>query len=118
VAGGTTTDHAAGGGAAGDATAGSQPGGGALGGGTAGAEEPTPATDVAAVAPAVESPDQDDGAESALSQAAPEASPLEESDDSSGGPSTLRVLQIVAAIAFVASLTAVFLPRVMGRQER
>jgi hypothetical protein len=39
-------------------------------------------------------------------------------DDSSDGPSTLRILEIVAAIAFAASLVAVFLPRFAGRRER
>jgi anti-sigma factor RsiW len=39
-------------------------------------------------------------------------------EDSSDGLSTLRMLQIVAAIAFVASLVAVFLPRIAGRRER
>ncbi|HEU0073664.1 MAG TPA: zf-HC2 domain-containing protein [Dehalococcoidia bacterium] len=47
-----------------------------------------------------------------------ETSLLAEPDDSSGGLSTLRILEIVAALAFAASLLAVFLPRIVRRQER
>ena len=39
-------------------------------------------------------------------------------DDSSGGLSTLRILEIAAAIALAVSLAAVFLPRIVGRSER
>jgi hypothetical protein len=39
-------------------------------------------------------------------------------DEGGDGISTLRVLQIVAALALVASLAAVYLPRVMDSRER
>jgi anti-sigma factor RsiW len=41
-----------------------------------------------------------------------------EANDSSGGLSTLRILEIAAAIAFAVSLLVVFLPRFTGRSER
>lgn len=44
-----------------------------------------------------------------------ETSPLVDADD---GLSTLRILEIVAALAFAASLLGVFWPRIVGRQER
>ena len=51
-------------------------------------------------------------------QDASQASPAESPEGSSGGLSTLRILEIAAAIAFAASLLAVFLPRITGRRER
>ncbi len=46
-----------------------------------------------------------------------ETSQAARADDSSDGPSTLRILQIAAAIAFLASLVVMFLPRISRRQE-
>ncbi len=61
----------------------------------------------------------DDGAEADASAAGPEeTSQPAGADDSSGGTSTLRILQIVSALALAASLLAVFVPRIMGRKER
>ena len=59
--------------------------------------------------------DEDDGAAPA---GGPEDTHVLGTEDSSGGLSTLRILQIVAAIAFAASLVAVFVPRIAGRRER
>jgi anti-sigma factor RsiW len=42
-----------------------------------------------------------------------QTSQVADSDDSSSGLSTLRILEIAAAIAFAASLLAVFLPRIV-----
>jgi len=59
----------------------------------------------------------DDAADSAAG--GPEdTSELTGTDGSSGGLSTLRILEIVAAAAFVGSLGIVFLPRFVGRSER
>jgi len=38
-------------------------------------------------------------------------------DDSSGGPSLLRILEVVAAVALAGSLVAVYLSRLKGRRE-
>jgi hypothetical protein len=59
--------------------------------------------------------DENDGAAPA---GGPEDTHVLGTEDSSGGLSTLRILQIVAAIAFAASLLAVFVPRIAGRRER
>lgn len=63
---------------------------------------------------------EDDEAAADSPEAAPqETSPLAETDGSSNGLSTLRILEIAAALAFIASLLlAVFLPRIVGREER
>jgi anti-sigma factor RsiW len=88
--------------------------------------EATPEPDTATAAetapetPARESFEDDDESAADLPALAPEeTSPLAEADGSSGGLSTLRMLEIAAALAFVASLLlAVFLPRIAGREER
>jgi hypothetical protein len=59
----------------------------------------------------------------AADEDAPEALPQDasrsvEADDSTGGLTTLRILEIIAAIAVGISLLAVFLPRIVGRSER
>jgi hypothetical protein len=64
--------------------------------------------DVAVADSAAQEPDVDDGAASATNVAV----------DDSGGISTLRALEIVAALAFVASLGVVFLPALRRREER
>ena len=87
------------------------------------AQDPTSEPEAAAVSPTEVAPEVATGgasgaaAESTL-EAPQELSPLAGPEDSSGGVSTLRMLQVVAALAFVASPLAVFLPRIMGRQER
>ncbi len=66
-----------------------------------------------------ESLSQADKAETEPATAGPEETgQLLDASDSSGGPSTLRILEILAALAFAASLLIVILPRITGRQER
>lgn len=65
-----------------------------------------------------EAGEDDDFAADSPAVAPEETSTLAGPDDSSGGLSTLRILEILAALAFAASLLAVFLPRIVGRQER
>jgi anti-sigma factor RsiW len=73
------------------------------------------------VAPQPQVTADEDAAEAVVgepAEAPQDASPQIEADDSSGGPSTLRILEIAAAVAFGLSLAAVFLPRIVGRSER
>jgi hypothetical protein len=64
--------------------------------------------DVTVADSAAQEPDVNDGAASATNVAV----------DDSDGISTLRALEIVAALAFVASLGVVFLPALRRREER
>jgi anti-sigma factor RsiW len=61
---------------------------------------------------------EDDSSGDSPAVAPEETNPLAEADDSSGSLSTLRILEIAAALAFAASLLVVFLPQIVGRQER
>jgi hypothetical protein len=62
----------------------------------------------------------DEDAASASTAAGPEddSSTAHVLGEDSGGLSTLRILEIAAALAFAGSLAVVFLPRIVGRKER
>jgi len=92
--------------------------GGAASSALAPSSEATPEPETAPAPLASEAAEDDDFAADSPAVAPEETSPLAEADDSSGGLSTLRILEIVAALAFAVSLLAVFLPRIVGRQER
>jgi hypothetical protein len=84
--------------------------------------ESTPeAAEAPAPMPSVTGGESDDSATdttAAVPQEPPRTSQPEDANGSSGGLSTLRILEIIAALAFVVSLAAVFLPRIVGREER